>query len=914
MVNSIYLLCCVTFIAVARSSLSAQDVDSDYRLFLTGRYEEAVESYASVQPPTVESLLGQARCLNSLGKVEEAIARLQANVFGVGKDAPEFYATLARLHFERGNYAEAVRASRAAVTLDAKQPLANYVLAEIDRFTGRITQADKRYADLAELAKDNRLNKQLDVEDLYWVAQAMTQHARWNRDTQMFDRLVNNFYPRLLEKNGHFWPAHLASGKLFLEKFNDADAKRELSAAIAINPRAVKAHAAMGWLLLNGFDLEGALSAAERALKVNQRSMDALLLTADIAMTNLQPMNAVEPLKLALELNPISEAAIGRTVAIHLRLDGLSSETDQESRSAKLLAEAFDRNPHCGTLLEATGESFDRLRIYPQAGQFYSRAIKRLPQLVSVHGKLGLVQMRLGEEAAARETLEESFEIDPFNVRVKNTLDVLDLLDEYAVLETEHFILRFDRGQDGMLAEYAARYLEEEVYDDIVQSLGYEPPEKTLLEIFSRAKGTKGHSWFSARMVGLPFIGTVGACAGKMFALTSPADGQFYNWARVLRHEFVHVVNLQQTDFLIPHWFTEALAVRNEQGGYPPEWDRILVKYVAEDRLFDLSNINHGFVRPGNSERWTLAYFQAYLYADLIESLGGDDALAGMLRGYAAGKSTDQVLQDVLQQPLDEFEKKYKAHLTDRVATSSFESARRSAEALREVLAATPDDVDALAEYSILQLEKSQSREARISAQRVLSQQAAHPLARYTMARLMFSIGEDEKAWKHIRTGLDEVAPHAKLLELAARLSLEAKRFEDAEKYYSLGADKFPNDFSWTKGLTRLYLATSDRQRLFESLAKVAEREADKTVMARKLTQLALINKDFAAAEYWANRMLHVDVMNPIAHAELAKAFAQQGKRELAMRELKAALKLSPEQKEWVDELARLQEEVEIAP
>ena len=75
----------------------------------------------------------------------------------------------------------------------------------------------------------------------------------------------------------------------------------------------------------------------------------------------------------------------------------------------------------------------------------------------------------------------------------------------------------------------------------------------------------------------------------------------------------MHVLNLQQTAFLVPHWFTESLAVRNELGGYPADWDRILAKHVAEEKLFDLASISHGFIRPGNSKRWTLAYFQAYL-------------------------------------------------------------------------------------------------------------------------------------------------------------------------------------------------------------------------------------------------------------------------------------------------------------
>ena len=39
------------------------------------------------------------------------------------------------------------------------------------------------------------------MDELLWVGRAMAQHARWNRDPQMFDRLVNSFYPSLLEKD-----------------------------------------------------------------------------------------------------------------------------------------------------------------------------------------------------------------------------------------------------------------------------------------------------------------------------------------------------------------------------------------------------------------------------------------------------------------------------------------------------------------------------------------------------------------------------------------------------------------------------------------------------------------------------------------------------------------------------------------
>ena len=66
--------------------------------------------------------------------------------------------------------------------------------------------------------------------------------------------------------------------------------------------------------------------------------------------------------------------------------------------------------------------------------------------------------------------------------------------------------------RDEALAQSAAAYLEEFVYPELTRTLDYRPSGKTLIEIFNRAKNTDGHGWFSARMVGLPYIGTVAAC------------------------------------------------------------------------------------------------------------------------------------------------------------------------------------------------------------------------------------------------------------------------------------------------------------------------------------------------------------------------------------------------------------------
>src|SRR5690606_23228977 len=136
-----------------------------------------------------------------------------------------------------------------------------------------------------------------------------------------------------------------------------------------------------------------------------------------------------------------------------------------------------------------------------------------------------------------------------------------------------------------ILGQAMAEYLEE-IYPELVAQFGYEPPHRTHFEIYNKAKGLSAHQWFSARMVGLPWIQTIGASTGVIVALASPNGvAEPFNWARVLRHEFVHVLTLQQTGFHIPHWFTEALAVTSEGYPRPEKWNRLLLERVPKGEL-----------------------------------------------------------------------------------------------------------------------------------------------------------------------------------------------------------------------------------------------------------------------------------------------------------------------------------------
>jgi len=896
--QALLLLSIILSIPAGARAAEENRLDEARRLFLTGRYEEAAESYEQiVADDPVAAALGLARCYWATGKLDEAEEVLKT----AAKDRPtaaDLAAERALLAFRQGKHDLAGQLTEAAIKLESEHPAAWWVRAELHRVAGRMKEADDAYEWFIDYYNDNDT---FTPEELRWIGLAAAQYARWNRNSGQFGFLVNALYPDALELDEKYWPARFESGLLFLEKYNESDAKVDLDAALTINPNAAEVHAARARLAVQKFDLRTANETLDRALEINPRLLVAHQLRADCLLAELRVADAIHILEKARELNPADEQTLGRLAAAYLVADG-PREADAESRMARLIGDVVQRNEHCGQFFMALADSMDRMRRYPAAAKYYREAQHRMPQLMYARGQLGLVLMRLGDEAKAKELLDKSFEIDPFNVRVKNMLEVLDVLKKYAVIETDHFRIKFAEDRDKILAEYAARYLEEEVYPEIVQSLGYEPPGKSLFEIFSRANNTSGHGWFSARMVGLPFIGTVGACAGKMVAIVSPNDMQKpFNWARVLRHEFVHVVNLQQTHFNIPHWYTEGLAVRYEGLARPSKWNEVLARRTRADTLFNLDTINLGFIRPKQREDWTLAYCQAELYVEFVLEQFGDDSISKMLAAYTDNLTTQDAVKRCFGIGKDEFEKAYRAYV-DKIVDGLPEVADQSERSLADLEKAAeqdPDDADLQAELAYQYLQRGENPTARKHAVAARKLVGEHQLATYVLARLYLSIGDTERAVEMLEESVDEESPQENALGLLAGLRLKAGELAEAERLYELGAKEFPASSSWPKSLARVYLKTGDKDKLKQSLSKLAETDYDNVIVCKKLLELSIEAEEFDAAVRWANQSFHINVMDAEVHAMLAQVLSRQEKHGQAVREYETALRLSPERDEW---------------
>lgn len=636
---------------------AATNLPAARRLLLRGKYSEAAEAYqvlADSQP--VAAALGLACCHSSQGERDTAEAIL-AKAVEAYPQASELHCERAALAFERGDHDAALQHVEAAFKVNHDCLAARWWQAELFRVAGRLDEAEAEYKWLVDFYNEH---DGYSADDLRWIGQAAGQFARWRRLSSQFSFLVNELYPDALKLDADYWPARYETGVLFLEKYNEPQAMRELKAAQAINPNAAEVCAALAAVALHDYQLDEARRQLDRADEINPHLLATRLLRADSLLANFEPREAVAVLEAARELNPVDEETLGRLAAAYGVVDGISPEKEPSQRVARLIDEVNRRNPHAGTFYYAFGAALDLARRFPAAAHYYREALARMPQLTAPRGALGLMYLRLGNEAEATRLLDESFDVDPFNVRVANSVKVLEVLQSYAVLETEHFVLKFDRGQDELLARYASRYLESQVYPELVKQFGFEPREKSLFEIFSRARNSDAHTWFSARMIGLPYVSTVGACAGKVVALTSPRElTKKFNWARVLKHEFVHVLNLQQTDFNVPHWFTEALAVEVEDHPRPPEWNKLLAERVPKGDLFNLENINLGFVRPKSPDDWQMAYCQAQLYAQYMLKTYGDDALAKMLSAYSDNLDTRGALERTFGVKQEAFEEGY---------------------------------------------------------------------------------------------------------------------------------------------------------------------------------------------------------------------------------------------------------------
>ena len=535
--------------------------------------------------------------------------------------------------------------------------------------------------------------------------------------------------------------------------------------------------------------------------------------------------------------------------------------------------EAFDPKP--ALFYYELGERLDESRRFDEAEKNLRKAAALRPNMPGPSNSLGILYMRLGREKEAAPLLDKGFAADPFNVRVSNMRKVLKHLDNYKTIKTEHFEVRFDPVRDAALGRYVADYLEG-IHADLTKQFGHAPQGPILIEIFN------SHEMFSGRTVALPDLHTIGACTGRMFAMASPhAKGvrKPFNWARVLRHEVVHIFNLDQTHFLVPHWLTEGLAVNNEGFPRPPTWNVLLRERVPAGELLNLDTIDLGFIRPRGPLEWQMAYCQSQLYVTYLKQTYGAEVVGDLLAAYADGLGTAEVIKKVCKVDQAELEKKYLAFLEEVVKGLPGKPAGKrktfaQLKAEHEKDPADPEAAAALAEATV-----GRDRvEARKLAKEALDKKKGHPKASLVIARLERQAGNAEQERAILEAALDRDAPDAKVLQELAKIYYEASEFPKAAETFELGHKSEPGEPEWLQELARVYTQTGEKDKLVAVLKELVPTDADDFDHRKKLASLLAGDGKWADAEKYCREALEIDLGDAEVRATLDKALREQKK------------------------------------
>ncbi|MDZ4699691.1 MAG: tetratricopeptide repeat protein [Rhodothermales bacterium] len=791
--------------------------DAAYEALQTGDYAAAQRAYeASLEEAGgrgSKAALYLGEIYRAKGAYESGLQAIDGHLRRAPDDAFLLHAR-GRLLEAMGRLDEAGAAYRASAEKDISNLRNVLALALVFERQGQLSQAGDLYSAIFRRYKNNELTT---ADDLGAAALAGARLGEF-RDANEAFRLAYRLEPGHVE-NLYWW------AELFREKYNDADAQRTYQEAIARNPNYAPLYTGMA-KSVNGFEAKEQL--ARQALGANPNSVEAHSILAGLAILDGLFAEAEVSALRALDTDPSSIEALGHLASSYYLQGDTARYADVERR-------ALGINPRASEFYLTLAHNCEMKFRYPDAVDFGLEAVQVDRRNPKAYAQLGTSLLRLGRAQEARRYLDFSFEQDPFNVFVGNTLELLDEYEDFALLDSEHFRLLIHSTERDVLGP-AVLELAERAYTELGQRYPYRPAEKIFLEAYNDPDD------FAVRVAGVPHIGLLGVSFGDVLAINTP-KGQpagSYNWARTLWHEMVHTMSIGLANYRLPRWFAEGLAVY-EEGLGRPEWGREmeleLLLAFDQDKLLPLATIDRGFTRPSFEGQILLSYYHASEVIATIVDQHGFDAVVGILEGFARGESTAEAVQRTTGQTLEQVDAALRARLTQRRTE------------LAGVLAGWPNP---------FVKEKPPSLIERMTG------------------------GTENALITTLREGF--------------RL-LEADDFAGAERSFREALTIYPSFIesgnAYT-GLAAVYRETGDRARRIEILDAYLELSEHGAAEARELAELYREDGRTAEAVTLLARSLDVDPYDRDVLGRLAEGYLEVGQTAGAVRARRAILGLNP--------------------
>lgn len=620
---------------------------------------------------------------------------------------------------------------------------------------------------------------------------------------------------------------HTAIGDFLLSRYNSSEATAAYNQALKLDAGFIAAQFGIAKALHFDRNSSKARESLAFTLDVQPNYVPALLLQARLAVDDDDFEAAQQSAEKALAIQKDSPAGLSLIAAIHY-LRG------EDSDFATVTKQIREQAPGYVDLYLLLAEVAAQHRRYPNAVEFSNVAVNLHPRAWRAHALLGINRLRLGDMNRGRFSLERAFQGNPFDIWTKNTLDLLDELDGFTIEQSERFILAADPGESDVLAPYLIP-LAERAFDYYEKKYSHTPPVPIRIEVYP------DHQDFSVRTIGLVGVDIVGVSFGPVVAFDSPSSTVFgdFNWASVLWHEIAHSFHIDMSDGKVPRWFTEGLSVYEERLG-APGWgndvsDSFLTAFLDE-KLAPASDLDQAFLRPTYQEQIPHAYYQASLIMDMIEKKHGFDAIVTMLRGFADGDTTEDMIREVLNTEPESFDTEFNEHVQQRFSKAlsaiqpqgDSESSRYSLllESATQIISEQGDDREAEAKL--------------LKAQDLFPERAGAGSSYRYLANLYRRRGEIDKAIEQLRNNInidaDDLAAHRQLAELYASKSDRLALTETLQRTLYIQ----PFDAVIHEQLGQIYADDGDWQRSVGSRAAAMALNPQDPIAARYLYAQAL--------------------------------------------------------------------------
>lgn len=869
------LLACL--LVVTACSAEANQPEDGASALRRGEYEAAIELFSDrvhEEPADLQAYRGWIQAYRDTGRYRDA----ERVIEGFERSFPQsadFANSLGEILYTTGRLESAREAFERAVTGGVADALsAELNLAVLDYDEGNRAEAMRRFDRFIDYYNNNGLGgRGLTAADLTAVGTACRYLGVNN--PQLFKDALRALDEAAAADPLAFEPK-LRVGELFLEKHNSTDAGATFQEVLSDNPN--HARALLGLAKVMDFDnAPESMELVEKALAVNPNLVEARVFLARQYLDLEDFRRARTEADRALEVNPVSLEALSIVAATRFL------QRDQQGFS-EIRDRILAQNPVYAELFNTLSDIAVQNRLYGEAVEFSRQAVVLDDKSWRGYGLLGLNQLRLGDIEEGQQNLERSFQGDPYNVWIKNTLDLLDTFPDYQETTSNRFTLVIEGEESALLAPYVMS-LAEEAYDSLAERYQYRPATPIRVEVYP------SHADFSVRTIGLAGLGALGVCFGPVIAIDSPSAREkgSFNWGSTLWHELAHTVTLGMTDHRVPRWVSEGLSVFEEHRARPGWGDDVSIPFLIayqKDLLLPIAELNNGFIRPSYPHQIGNSYYQASLVFELIERENGFPAILAMLEGYKNGLSTADVFRTALGVGLDAFDETFEDYLEERFGAAA------------SVIKA-PSDEEAMAPPSRQQIENR------------LAKNPADFLGQLAMGEALFEEGELDEAEEYLaRAKLlfpehgEDNSPYWYLAQIYKQRGDLEKAEEDLATFTRINE----NHYDAHLVLAEVRESLGDLPGAAEALAQAAYIYPLEIQPHRRLAEIYRKLGDFPSAIPERRAVVALELVDRAqALYELAMAYYQAGDASHARREVLRALEIAPNFEEAQDLLLSLQ-------